>query len=77
MRTMKVKFEADIDDGIIQELKFWNLTLEDVIKDSIEHSITSSIRRKTDNLCRNCKKPIESSIPAKNRANIREYCKCN
>ena len=73
---MRLKFEADLDDKIIEEIRFWGLTVEDVIKDGMEHSMASSIRRKTDNLCRNCKKPIESSIPAKKRYAIKEFCRC-
>lgn len=73
---MKVKFEADIDEKVMDELKFWGLSIEDVVKDSMEHSILGSIRRKTDNLCRKCKKPITSSIPAEKRSGIKEFCKC-
>ena len=73
---MKVKFEADLDERIIDELKFWGLSLEEVVKDSMAHSILGSVRRKTDNLCRKCKKPLKSSIPAAKRPEIREFCSC-
>ena len=73
---MKVKFEADVDDRTIQEIKFWGLSLDDVIKDAMEHSIMGSLRRKTDNLCRKCKKPVASSIPQEKRGQYKEFCKC-
>ena len=73
---MKVRFEAEINDKIIDEVKSWGLSLDELVKDSMEHSIIGSLRRKTDNLCRECKKPIESSIPAGRRMHVKDFCVC-
>lgn len=73
---MKAKFETEVDDRIVEELNFWGLKIEDVVRDAMEHAIRGSIRRKTDNLCSKCRKPLESSIPKNKRAGVKEFCKC-
>jgi hypothetical protein len=74
----KIKFETELDEKLQKEIKFWKLNTTDIIKESIEHSMWGAIRRKTDNLCRKCKKPITASIPPQNRTKYQEgFCKCN
>ncbi|MCX6695913.1 MAG: hypothetical protein NTU61_06425 [Candidatus Altiarchaeota archaeon] len=73
---MKVKFEADVDEKIVKEIGSWGLSVEDLVKDSMEHSLLGSIRRKTDNLCRKSKKPVESTIPKEKRPEYSVFCRC-
>jgi hypothetical protein len=76
---MKVRFEADIDDSVMAELDFWGLRMEDVVRESVEHSILGAIRRKTDHLCRKCRKPLLSSVPLNERTSKKHYkgfCDC-
>lgn len=65
--VFKVRFEAELDQELKDEMDFWGIKVEDVVREGMEHSMWGAIRRKTDNLCRECKKPIEASIPLKDR----------
>lgn len=76
---MKVTFEAEVDGKLVEEAKSWGLKMEDLVRDAMEHSLEGSIRRKTDNLCRDCKKPIESTIPPDLRVKNsfpKGFCSC-
>jgi hypothetical protein len=75
----KVRFEAELDQKLKDEMDMWGLKAEDVVRDGMEHSLWGAIRRKTDNLCRKCKKPIEASIPLKERSTGKfqtGFCRC-
>jgi hypothetical protein len=77
--AFKVSFEAELDSRLKDELDFWGLSAEDMVRESMEHSLWGAIRRKTDNLCRRCKKPISSSIPPKDRTSGKcpgGFCGC-
>jgi hypothetical protein len=77
--TKKIKFETEIDKKLQEEIDFWNLNTQELIKESIQHSMWGAIRRKTDNLCKKCKKPIIASIPPQNRTRAnypKGFCEC-
>jgi hypothetical protein len=76
----KVRFEAELDERLKDEMDMWGLKAEDVVREGMEHSLWGAIRRKTDNLCRKCKKPILSSIPLQDRTAEkypRGFCGCS
>jgi hypothetical protein len=75
----KVRFEAELDPRIEKEIDYWGLKTEDIVREGMEHSMWGAIRRKTDNLCQKCKKPIEASIPPKDRTAGKYptgFCRC-
>jgi hypothetical protein len=75
----KVKFEAELDPKLKNEIESWGFSVEDLVKEGLEHSLQGALKRKTDNLCRRCIKPIRASIPPKDR-NMDKYpqgfCQC-
>ena len=77
--VFKVRFEAELDGKLKEEIDMWGLKVEDVVREGMEHSMWGAIRRKTDNLCRKCRKPIESSIPLRDRGKgefSSGFCQC-
>jgi hypothetical protein len=76
---VKIRFEAELDPKLAEEIGFWGFDTQELVKDAMEHGIWGSIRRKTDNLCRGCRKPIEASIPLKDRTSgsyPQGFCRC-
>ncbi|VVB51160.1 Uncharacterised protein [uncultured archaeon] len=73
----KVKFEAEINPKIKEEMDYWGLDPQDVIKAAIEYNIINAIKRQTDNRCRKCKKTLQHSIPKDKRSEIKGgFCTC-
>lgn len=77
--SFKVRFEAELDPTLKEEIDFWGFSLDEIVKEGMEHSMWGALRRKTDNLCRKCRKPIKSSIPLRERASGKYpggFCEC-
>jgi hypothetical protein len=73
----KVVFEAELDPKLKDEIEFWGFSVEEIVKEGMEHSMWGAVRRRCDNLCRKCKKPIKTSIPPKDRDIYRVgFCEC-
>jgi len=78
--ALKIRFEAELDGKLEEEIDYWGLKVEDLIIEAVEHSIWGALRRKTDNMCRRCRKPIASSIPLRERTLERHphgFCGCS
>ncbi len=76
---LKVRFEAELDGKLKEEMEYWGIGAEDLVVEAMEHSLWGALRRKTDNMCRRCRKPIASSIPLKERDKMRHplgFCSC-
>jgi len=75
----KVKFEAELDGRLKEEVDFWGFSVEEVVKEAMEHGMWGALRRKTDNLCRSCRRPIRSSVPPEDRRGEKHpggFCEC-
>ncbi len=59
--------DVKISKELKEELSYWGFEAGDILDESLEYVMWATVRRKTDNLCRECKKPIESSIPKDRR----------
>ncbi|MFH1403893.1 MAG: hypothetical protein ABIH11_06470 [Candidatus Altiarchaeota archaeon] len=65
--TDKIEVKALISEDLRKELDYWGYSPTDILTESLEYIMWATVRRKTDNLCRECKKPIEQSIPRQKR----------
>ena len=75
--TFKVKFEAELDPKIKEEIDYWNLDPNEIIKAAMEYNLWNAIKRQTDNRCRTCKKTIQHSIPKEKRGETKGgFCTC-
>ncbi|MBD3388982.1 MAG: hypothetical protein GF416_07845 [Candidatus Altiarchaeales archaeon] len=61
MKEME-KFKVE-DKGLLDELKFWGLKEDEILRESLEYIMWATIRRRTDNRCRTCKKVVKSTVP--------------